>query len=75
MSIEDLDDERIRVLLNEVLDKREEKKQKLCSHKRSGTLIGKELTCDQCGKVLGEEDKLSSSPISSIEQAYITGKE
>ena len=62
MSITDRDDDRIRALFREELDRREKEKQDDCSHFKSGTIrsTGKnsfEVVCDDCGKVMGEQER------------------
>lgn len=61
----DLNDERIRELLNEELDRREKEKQNTCNHRRAGTMLSNhDVRCDDCGKILDEKD---------LENAYTDG--
>lgn len=81
MSITNLDDDKIRALLNEELDRRDKEKQDLCTHFKSGTIriTGEnlfEVVCDDCGKVMGEQERRnafadeSTSSFTSIETRH-----
>ena len=75
----DFDDEQVRQLLREELDRRELEKQKKCNHRASGTInIDLTIECNQCGKVLGEEDRdnknFSPSAPLIVERAKVWGK-
>ena len=81
MDITDIDDDRIRALLSEELDRREKEKQKLCYHRKSGTFIDMyTVKCDECGKIMGDYEKenafagMETPPLSPVEQK-LTGKE
>lgn len=74
----DFNEETMRKLLREELDRRDKEKQDLCDHFKSGTIrnLGTnsfEIVCDQCGKTMGEEEKKnaysgeSNLPFTSIE--------
>lgn len=52
----DFDDERVRLLLKEELDRREKEKQDACNHRRAGTIIKGEMRCDDCAKFLDDND-------------------
>ena len=81
MDITDIDDDRIRRLLSEELDRRDEEKKELCHHNKSGTLIDMyTVKCDECGKIMGDYEKenafsgMPTPPLSPVEQKH-TGKE
>lgn len=72
------DDDRLRQLLREELDRREKEKQDICNHRKSGTIrsLGEnsfEVYCDECGKLMGEHEKknafagMPTPPLNSTE--------
>ena len=68
MGIEELnlEDERVRAIICEELDRRKIEAQRLCQHRRSGTIMaGGLVRCDECGKTMGEYE---------LENAYAGGE-
>lgn len=47
----------VRDVVGDELEQREDLRRAACGHARSGTLSEGEMTCDDCGKVLGEDDE------------------
>ncbi len=73
----DFDDERIRALLREELDRREAEKQHACLHRRSGTILSSGVVrCDDCQKILDLDDKYNAyagppAPLSAVERRVL----
>ena len=56
MDLDNIDDERLKRIVIEELDRRVKEKQQLCGHVKSGTLRGGVVYCDTCDKALDEDD-------------------
>ena len=72
----DFDDDRVLQLLRKELDRREQEKQSLCHHRKSGTIDENLIVkCDECYKILGEDDRANAydydTPLSTPERMKI----
>ncbi len=76
-----MNEETMRKLLSEELDRRDKEKQDACNHFRSGTIqkTGENsfnVVCDDCGKTMGEDEKKNAYsgeknlPFTSIEVSH-----
>ena len=74
--LDDIDDDRLRTIVREELDRRERETQSACYHRRSGTMdINLTVKCDECNKILGDDDRAVAydyeTPISTPERIKI----